>query len=100
MEVIVVVILIGLAVFLFTNRKSFFYFFAAVDIFLRILYFIAANVGIPEIQSLIYKYFPSSIAGMISMYSSGVIETILLWAYLVCYIIFEVYLVKLLFHKR
>ncbi len=99
-DLVVVVVLLLIVVFFFRRFSSFVYAFAIIDIFLRILNFIQANVPVPELQSLINKYFPASIEALICNYTSGIIETILLWAYVVMYAIFLGYIVKIFIHKK
>ena len=95
---IILVLLIVVVVF-FRRFSSFVYSFAIIDIFLRILAFIKYNT-VPELKSLIGKYFPESIAAVIARYSSGVLYTILMWAYVIIFIIFLVYINNYFIKKR
>lgn len=99
-DLIVIVVLLLIVVFCFRRFSSFVYSFAIIDIFLRILNFIQNNLPVKEIQNLIGKYFPNSIEAVIRGYSSGIIETILMWAYTVLYIIFLSYVIKTFIHKK
>ena len=56
-DVIVLLVLLGVVIFLFRKFSSFVYAVAIIDIFLRILTFIRDN-SVPELKSLIGKYFP------------------------------------------
>ena len=64
-DLIIVLILLAVVIFFFRNFSSFVYATAIIDIFLRILTFIKYNVNVPELKSLIGKYFPESIAAII-----------------------------------
>ncbi len=98
-DVIVLLILLGIVIFLFRKFSSFVYAFAIIDIFLRILTFIRDN-SVPELKSLIGKYFPESIASIIGHYSSGVLYTILMWIYVIIFAIFLGYVTKYFIKKR
>ena len=54
------------------KEESFVYYVAFVDIFLRLIDFLGNNI--PPINGFINTYFPSSVSGIISMYSSGIFE--------------------------
>ncbi len=99
-DLIIVLILLGIVVFFFRRFSSFVYATAIIDIFLRILSFIKYNVDVPELKSLIGKYFPESIAGIINSYTSGVFNVIIMWAYVIIYAIFLGYIVKYFIYKR
>lgn len=90
-----IIILVWIIVILYYKRLSkFVYAFAITDIALRILSFIRANLGSPEISSFISKYFPSSIVSIIEKYTDGTFTDILIWAYVILFIIFEFYIIR------
>ena len=99
-DLIVIVVLLLIVVFCFRRFSSFVYSFAIIDILLRILNFIRYNLPIKDIQNLLSKYFPGSIEVVIRGYSSGIIETILMWAYTILYVIFLSYVVKTFIRKK
>ncbi len=98
-DVIIVLILLAVVIFLFRKFSSFVYAVAIIDIFLRILTFIRDN-SVPELKSLIGKYFPESIAAIIGNYSSGIFYTILMWIYVIIFAIFLGYITKYFIKKR
>lgn len=98
-DVIIVLILLGVVIFLFRKFSSFVYAVAIIDIFLRILTFIRDN-SVPELKSLIGKYFPESIPAIIAKYSNGVFYTILIWTYVIIFAIFLGYIIKYFIKKR
>ncbi len=99
-DLIVIIVLLLIVVFWFRRFSSFVYSFAIIDIFLRILNFIQGHVPVPELQSLISKYFPNSIEALIYAYTNGIIETILLWLYVGMYAVFLGYIIKIFIHKK
>ena len=98
-DVIVVLILLGIVIFWFRRFSSFVYSVAIIDIFLRILTFIRDN-SVPELKSLISKYFPESIPSIIARYSDGIFYTILMWIYVAIFTVFLVYIIKYFIKKR
>lgn len=98
-DVIVVLILLGIVIFWFRRFSSFVYSVAIIDIFLRILTFIRDN-SVPELKSLIGKYFPESIPSIIARYSDGIFYTILMWIYVAIFTVFLVYITKYFIKKR
>jgi len=98
-DVVVVLVLLAFVIFFFRRFSSFVYAVAIIDIFLRILTFIKYN-SVPELKSLISKYFPESIPSIIANYSDGIFYTIIMWAYVVIFIIFLGYITKYFIKKR
>lgn len=95
---IVLILLIVVIVF-FKRFSSFVYAFAIIDIFLRIMTFLKYNT-VPELKALIGKYLPESIAAIIGKYSSGLLYTFLMWAYVILFIIFLTYITNYFIKKR
>jgi len=98
-DVIIVLCLLVAVIFVFRKFSSFVYAVAIIDIFLRILTFIRDN-SVPELKSLIGKYFPESIPSIIATYSDGIFYTILMWVYVIIFTVFLFYITKYFIHKR
>lgn len=94
MDLVIFIVLALIVVILFKSFDSFVYFFAIVDILLRILDFLKQLLNIPELTTFLNQNVPTSILSMINHYSTGVFNQILTLGYLICFIVFEVYLVK------
>ena len=100
---IVVLVLLIIAVFFFFRRfSSFVYLICSLDILYRLLHFIANNVKVPELTSLINKYIPTSMIGLGAKYlgSSGILYTMLIWIVFFIYCIFLFYIVRILVKRR
>jgi len=101
MDIVVIILVVAaVLVMIFKKFPSFVYYVAFVDIFLRILDFIANNVPVNFISNFINNYFPNSLSNVIELYSSGIFTTVLLWLLLIVYVIFDFYLIRLLWHKK
>ena len=98
--VLIVIVLAGVLVMIFKKFSSFVYYIAMVDIFLRILAFIAANVPVAFLTNFLNAYFPKSIPNIIDIYSSGIFQTVFMWLLLIVYCIFDFYIVRTFFKKK
>ena len=99
-DLLVVIVIMVFIVFFFRRFSSFVYGLVIIDIFLRLLTFIKFNVAIPELQTLIAKYFPESISSIIAAYTSGIFYTIVIWLFAIIYMIFLSYIVRTFIHKK
>lgn len=99
-DLIVFVVLLVLVVMFFKRFSSFVFFVAIFDIFLRILTFIKNNIGLSDVSAIIGKYIPTGIFGIIDKYTSGIITTILNWAYVGIMAVFLFYICKIFFKKK
>lgn len=100
MDVIVIIlVLIAVAVMIFRKFSSFVYYICLVDIFLRILSFLANNLPINFIRNFLATYFPSSITHIIEMYTSGIFTTVLIWILVLLYGILDFYLIRTFWKK-
>lgn len=102
MDLVILVIFLLIIVFYFRSFESFVYFFAMVDILLRILSFIASEFVsyIPDISNFIVNTFPANIPTIINRYSTDIFNTLLMIGYTIVFIVFEVYIMKFFFKKR
>ena len=99
MIAIIVIFIILLIVALFSNKKSnIFLAFGLIDVFLRIIDYIG-NHTIDAVNNIINKIFPSSIAEIIANNSSGVLQDIIMWAYVLLMSIFFYYVLRLLIKR-
>ncbi len=99
-DVIVLIVLLLLVIMFFKRFSSFVFAIAIIDMFLRILTFIKYNIGLPDVSAIIGKYIPESILAIINNYTSGIVATILSWAFVVLMIIFLSYIIKIFIHKK
>lgn len=101
MDVVVIIFVLGaLAVMIFKKFSSVVYYFGIVDILFRVLAFIASNLPVAFISDFLHKYFPSSIPNIISLYSSGIFTTVLMWLLVIIYAILDYYLIRIFLKKK
>ncbi len=100
MDLVILVILIAIVVIFFKQFSSFVYFMAITDIFFRLVHMIAGTLKIAEFTSFVGKYIPTSIPGVINTYSTGILNTLLIWGYIILVAIFESYIIRTFFKKH
>lgn len=100
MDLVILVILIGIVVFFFKQFSSFVYFMAIIDLFFRLFHMIATNLKIIEFTNFVNKYIPVSIPGVINNYSTGILNTLLIWGYIILMFIFEFYIIRTFLRKK
>lgn len=100
LDLIILGILIVVVVICFRNFKTFLYLFGIIDIFLRIVRFVSNNIGNNTISNFLHDNFPASIPGIINNYSSGILNTIINWVYVVLIFLWLICLIKYFFKKR
>ena len=98
MDIVILLIIVLLVAVIFKRISNTIIFLGLIDIFLRIVNFIGNNT-VKELNNFINKYFPSSIPGIIEKYSSGIIETILIWGYVVLMTMFLYYVFRMLLRR-
>lgn len=98
MDIIILVLIVVLIAVIFKKPDNTIIFIGLIDIFLRIVDFIGNNTT-KEINNIINKYLPSSIPGIISKYSSGTIETVLIWGFVILMSIFLYYVFRMLLRR-
>ena len=101
-DLIVFILIIIAVVAFFRSFSSFVYLVVSLDILYRLLHFVADNVKVPELTSLINKYIPTDVVGLVSKYvgTSGIIYTILIWLVFIIYCVFLFYLVRMLVKRN
>lgn len=99
-DLVILIALVVIVIMFFKRFSSFVFFMAIIDIFLRILTFIKNNIGLPDVSALIGKYLPESIFGIINKYSTGTINLLFKWAFVIIMIIFLSYIIKIFINKK
>jgi len=97
LELIILLVVLIIIIAIFRDFRSFLYAFAIIDIILRIINFVCNQI--PEVNNILGKV-PASISSMISAQSSGTLETVLLWIYVVLYVLFLSYLIPSFFRRK
>lgn len=100
MDLIIILVLIILTIIFFRRFSNVVYIICIIDMFLRIISKIEVLLGIKEFSNLVNRYLPDSLLAVINSYSSGIINTILVWLYVGIYVIFLYYVVCTFFRKK
>lgn len=100
MDLAVFVILLVLVITLLRDIKWVTYLIGILEIFLRLLDYIANNLGVPELESFVNRVFPDSLFAILGKYTNGVVYEALTWVLIIFLVWFLIYLVKYLFGRR
>jgi len=97
---IIVVALIIVSFCWFRRFSKSVYALAIIDIFLRLLNYISANIGIPGFNGWVKSIFPTSIPGLLDTYMDGMLLTVFVWIYVILMVVFLFYVVRTFLRKR
>jgi len=96
MDVVLILLVIAIIVvgIFFKNFKSVVYFIGIADIFFRLLHKLIELTDVEVINNFVNNYIPASIEAIINNYSSGILNTVLIWLLFLLYVYFLFYLIK------
>jgi len=97
------IVLIALIVFVIIYSKryqTYIFGFGMIDVLFRILNVIKGFIPSRDIQRFIKTYVPQSIPGVINRYTTGVINTVLIWVYVILMGIFLCLVVKVFIKRK
>lgn len=100
LDLVIVLVLIIIAFCWFRTFSKTVYAVAIIDIFLRLLYYISANVGIAGFYSWVRRIFPESIPGLLDNYMNGILLTIFVWIYVGLMVVFLFYVTRTFIRKK
>lgn len=100
LDVIIVIALIVVSICWFRRFSKFVYAFAIIDLFLRLLNYVANNIGIKGFDTWVNANFPNSIPSIISRYCNGILCTIIMWGYVIIMIFFLGYTIRAFIRKK
>lgn len=100
MDLAVLIILIVVVVILLKDIKWVTYLIGILEIFLRLVHYIGDKLGISEINDFINRIFPTSLFGLLSNYTSGIVYEIFSWILVVFLVWFLIYLLNYLFKGK
>lgn len=99
-DLIIVVVLIILAFCWFRKFSKTVYAVAIIDIFLRLINYISANIGIKGFHSWVSSIFPESIPGLLDNYMSGIVLIVFVWIYVALMVVFLFYVTRTFIRKK
>ncbi len=97
MDIIIILVALIVIALIFKRVDNTIIAFGLIDIFLRIIDFFSRNIG--AVNKIIGKYVPSSIEAIIRAHTSGSLEIIFVWLYVVLMMLFWFYVLKMLIHR-
>ena len=101
-DIIVFTVLLVLTLIFYKKRKvqGLIFYIGAFDTLIRVVYLVLMHLPIKSIAKMVDEYLPSSIVGMISKYTNGIVETILIWIYVGLMICFLYFIIKIFINKK
>jgi len=99
-DLIILILIILLVAFTFKRYHSFVFIIAIIDIFLRLLTFIKQNIPTNSLTIFLNNYVPNNIFSIINSYTTGILNTILKWAFVFIMFNFLYYIVKIFLKKK
>lgn len=100
MDLIIILILIIAVAFFFKDFKNVVYFLGILEIFFRLIHFIADHLGIKEFTKLINTYIPTSLLQIIGKYANGLLYDIFMWVLVGMFCCLEFYLIKYFIKRK
>ena len=98
MDIIIILIALIVIALIFKRLDNTIIAFGLIDVFLRIVYFIG-NHTTSGIKAFTNKYFPASIEAILRAHSTGTLETILVWLYVILMAMFWYYVLRMLMRR-
>ncbi len=99
-DAIIIIALVLIALCWFRSFSKFIYAFAIIDLFLRLIDFIANNIGIKGFAYWVNSTFPNSIKAIIEAYTRGLLCTVLVWIYIAFMVVFLFYTCRVFIRKK
>ena len=98
-DIIVLAVLIVFVVIYSKRLQTYVFGFGMIDILFRILNIIKGFIPISDVKELIKEYIPSSVPGVINNYTTGVLNIVFTWIYVIIMAVFLYYVIRI-FVKR
>lgn len=101
MNIALIILLIAaiLVIVFYKDFRAFVYFIVCIDVFLRIVSYLKTNI-IKDTALSFFDAIPSSIPAIIDSFDLGAFNEILLFIYVIIYIIFEIFIIRLFIKRK
>jgi hypothetical protein len=94
MDLIIILVLIVVIAFFFKDFKNVVYFLGILEIFFRLIHFVANRLGIKEFTNFVNAYIPGTLLDIIGKYANGLLYEIFVWILVFMFGALEFYLIK------
>lgn len=99
-DIIVLAVLIVFVIIYSKRLQTYIFGFGMIDILFRILNIIKGFIPSSDIKELISEYIPSSVPKVINHYTSGILNTVLIWVYVIIMGIFLYYVIRIFIKRK
>ncbi len=100
MDLIIILVLTVAIAFFFKDFKNVVYFLGILEIFFRLIDFIANRLGIKELADFVNNYIPNSLLDIIGKYANGLLYEIFVWGLVFMFCCLEFYLIKIFIKRK
>lgn len=99
-DLVVLIVAIVIVVIYSKRFQTYIFGFGMIDILFRILNIINGFIPVKEIRTFIDTYIPASVPGVINNYTKGILNTVLIWVYVIIMAIFLYYIVRIFIKRK
>lgn len=96
---VIFIVALILVVIFYKDFHAFVYFVVGVDVFLRLVGYLKANI-IKDSAFSFFNAVPSDVPEIIRSFDLGAVTEIFIFVYVIIYIIFEIYLIRNFIKKK
>lgn len=100
LDLVVVLIIIIVGLVKYKRFSSYVYLFAFTDMLFRVLNYINEQVYVKGVHEFIDSYIPASIYSIIIKYTTDIVQTVLVWGYILIFVLFLYYTLQILLKKK
>lgn len=99
-DLVTLAVLLVIVVIYSKRFQTYIFGFGMIDILFRILNIINGFIPIKEIKTFISTYIPESVPSVINKYTKGIVNTVLIWIYVIIMAVFLYFIVKLFIKRK
>ncbi len=99
-DLIIIIVLILIAFCWFRSFSKTVYAVAMIDIFLRLITYISAHIGIKGFYTWVRSIFPASIPALLDKYMDGILLDVFVWIYVALMVVFLFYTTRIFIRKK
>lgn len=99
-DLVVLIVAIVIVVIYSKRFQTYIFGFGMIDMIFRILNIINGFIPVRDIRVFINTYIPASVPAVINNYTKGVLNTVLIWIYVIIMAIFLYYVVRIFIKRK
>ena len=100
LDLIVLAVALVFVIVYSKRLQTYIFGFGLIDIVFRILNIICGYIPSKSTRSMINTYIPESVPKVINNYTSGMVNTVLIFAYVIIMIMFLIYILRIFIKRK